>query len=321
MNHTEGLCSSCSHGVTLAPEGHVYKCRVLSTACSSVSHCSLYSGPDKSVDVAIVTAVDTEFDMVRQYLNPSGDWHEIFPEDELIEWYTTSFRRPDCDEASLKVVTAFPINKGMPEAAIQTTKAIDLFSPRYVLMPGITAGHPKDTNIGDIVVPVQVYDYGAGKWDDGQFRPEFKPERLERTIVSKCAKLRMKARGRFEELLRAWPGDRPEGNPRPSVHLGSAASGAAVINWEEIWERIRAFDRKVIALDMESYAVVLAANRASRNRPKAVIAKSVSDFGVGKDDSSRRYAAFASVCFMRTFLERLLLPDLPEVLSLRQKPA
>ena len=58
-------------------------------------------------------------------------------------------------------------------------------------------------------------------------------------------------------------------------------SGASVVNSKEIWQRIVEQHKDVLALDMEAFAIAMAARNAARN-PKLLVAKAVSDLPLGR---------------------------------------
>jgi nucleoside phosphorylase len=62
-----------------------------------------------------------------------------------------------------------------------------------------------------------------------------------------------------------------------------------------------------VGLDMESYAVVYAANHASAPRPIPIIIKSICDFADSKKaDDYQRFAAYTSCEFAKLLYEKYL---------------
>lgn len=98
-------------------------------------------------------------------------------------------------------------------------------------------------------------------------------------------------------------------NSDTNVHVGSLPSGAAVIQTEElVSDYIELHNRKMLGLDMETYAVYYAAENAP-TRPLFVSIKSVSDYANSKKNDD--YQAYASYISISLFLEKL--PELIEI--------
>ena len=65
-----------------------------------------------------------------------------------------------------------------------------------------------------------------------------------------------------------------------------------------------------VALDMESYSVVYAAQNSSDPAPKALVIKSICDYGnEEKSDMYQKFAAFTSSNFAKYLLENYLPLD------------
>lgn len=71
---------------------------------------------------------------------------------------------------------------------------------------------------------------------------------------------------------------------------------------ETVMQSLLKDDRKYQALDMEGFALYLAAHTLER---KALWIKAISDFGVGKDDSHHEAAAFKSAKFLCEFIRTM----------------
>jgi len=115
----------------------------------------------------------------------------------------------------------------------------------------------------------------------------------------------MQHREILDEIRRDWPGEEPSTPLR--MHLGPVASGAAVLEDPRYTELIQAQHRKLMGIDMETYAVLAAADECPLPQPKAFSIKSVCDFAdPSKGDSHRNYAAYTSAAALRIFIERYL---------------
>ena len=89
--------------------------------------------------------------------------------------------------------------------------------------------------------------------------------------------------------------------------MGPLASGASVLAAKKQTEPIKMQHRKVIAIDMEAYAIFAAAEEAPLPQPKAFVLKSICDFADDeKDDLYQSYAAYTSANALRALMETYL---------------
>ncbi len=93
----------------------------------------------------------------------------------------------------------------------------------------------------------------------------------------------------------------------PSISLSRLAGespvkvGSAVIDRAGLIESISKANRKVVGVDMESYAL-LRATRLSDERLRAMVVKGVMDLGANKSDSVKKQAAFWAAGFLARFI-------------------
>jgi nucleoside phosphorylase len=102
-----------------------------------------------------------------------------------------------------------------------------------------------------------------------------------------------------------YPGDLPE-DFEMRIHYGSMACGPLVVKDPDYVATLRSREHSLLALDMESYGVVLAASMCSTpaRTVHAVIVKGVVDYAdSSKNDDWHDYAAYASAAFARQVLE------------------
>jgi nucleoside phosphorylase len=258
------------------------------------------------VDVAIVCALeDPEREAVTSQL--TWQWEQERQTGDHVIYWRGEFRGANGERRS--VVAAAAGRMGMASAAVLTTKMIKAYRPKYVVMPGITAGVRGKNNYGDVVVASPCWDWGSGKWvkDEGGDQ-RFLPAPTQIAVD-------VELRGKLGELSRdpvflaqvrsGWMGSPPE--TVLSLHVGPAASGASVLADEETSKRILGQHRELIGIEMEVYGVYAAADEAGTPRPKAFSMKGVVDFADGtKDDRYRAYAAYTSAATLGKFAERFL---------------
>ncbi len=192
---------------------------------------------------------------------------------------------------------------GMASATTLSTKMIEHFKPKYLIMVGIAAGIGKDKNLGDIIIPSEVWNYSSGKYvesKNGQeamlsFLPDPVSIPLETTIREIVAQ-------DFKERLfkiKSEADGAPDNDLK--VVIGPMACGAAVVaNKDIVEELIKKHHRKTVGLDMESYGIFFAAKNAVVTGTIPICVKSICDFAdVDKDDSAQKYAAFTSTLFVK----------------------
>ena len=210
------------------------------------------------------------------------------------------------DDKTFKIVAVSQLHMGMPQAAILTTRSIMLWSPSVVVMTGICAGVEGQVTMGDIVVANKVFDYGSGKVVNGKLRPNFEPVQID-SWIWQLLELFRHDEAVLEQIDREYPLD--DGRPgSPLVaHLGSMGCGSAVVADAAMIEEIVLTERKLLALDMESYAVALATSLSTTptKRIEFFIVKSVVDFANSlKGDTHHNYSCYVSAAFLKKFLDR-----------------
>ena len=143
------------------------------------------------------------------------------------------------------------------------------------------------------------------------FVPATYPLRPRTQVLRNCQYLRFRYRGELDRIPREWDPPIP-GRTDLEIHCHDyhAVSGAAVVNSKQIWSKLlKHGDKRIFAIDMEAYAVLVAGRHAGRDRVKVMIAKSVCDYGVNKKDEAQPYAAYTSVRFFRLYAETFLFDE------------
>jgi nucleoside phosphorylase len=147
------------------------------------------------------------------------------------------------------------------------------------------------------------FDYGSGKIEE---TPDNK-----RTFIPSPNQLRIDPE--LHAILQRWEREQTrmdiirnsyyrEQTKTPRLSLGILASGAAVVQSQDLVNEILKNSRKVVGLEMEAYGIFQAAHLASQPRPRVLVAKSVSDFANSeKSDEWQQYAAFTSARFVYEF--------------------
>jgi nucleoside phosphorylase len=283
----------------LKPEGTA-KLRAMSDLALAV----VASNTAFETDIGIVCALEQpEFDAVRDALGGESAWKEtgdarfahVYRECRLI---TNSGK-------ALRVVATVSTSMGLTAAAIATTQLILQFRPRLVAMIGIAAGtRSGNKEFGDVLVADPSVDYNSGKVVDvngiREFLPDPYPLGLNPRLRSVLRKYASNARI-FSEIRNRWNGATPAKPNR--LHMGPLGAADQVIDDPRRILEITRNWRKLVGVEMETYAVYRACHESPDPKPRMVSFKSVCDFAADKTDSWQTYAAFVAAQFAVDFMK------------------
>lgn len=266
-----------------------------------------YTNVEYQFDIAIVTALRNP--ELRAVLDLKANWEETkFENDRSTTYYKGIFQN---QTKRLSVVAASCPQMGMNAASVLSTKMIQRFRPKYLVMLGISAGIRGKGNFGDVLVIDYSWDYGSGKnkynekSKETMFEPDPRPITLDPDI-SDMINSAIAEKKYVSDISNNWRGFDIE-TPLKAV-IGPVASGAAVLeNIHLIEEHIKVQQRKVVGIEMEAYGVFTASKYSSEPKPKCIVIKSVCDFGDSeKSDKFQTYSAYTSAeYFYRFALEYL----------------
>lgn len=250
------------------------------------------------IDAVLQVAVPDEKKRVYQFLNLSEG------NDQYLRSYALSYQEVNYQEMHIVVVSQNFM--GMTEASRTATAAILAFHPKIMMMAGICAGKKNETKLGDLIIADKAFDYSTGKlYETGlEHRPPHRP------INDALASFVNNAWINQSDLIFAKINEKFSGDPLSGckIRFTSMGSGPWVVDTEKVFEDIR--DHVVgncISLDMEAYAVALAADQL---KTPWVIVKSVQDYADGKksktEKASRAYAAFSSTYLLCEYLPKMI---------------
>lgn len=263
-------------------------------------------GAGPQVDCAVITAVPVEAESV---LKCGFEWSEYLIDGDPATYYLAEFEK---NYQKLNIVLAQQNQMGMPAASALTTKLINIFSPKIICMVGITGGRKGEVELGDLIIASESWDYGSGKIlskGDGK-GIAFSPEPHQIGIISAIKDFMM---GNFDDLLyeirKSW--NLTNGNKINkdiAIHIGALATGASVVQDEKVvTDLILPQNRKVLGVDMETYAVYYASCNTYNSRPAFVSIKAVSDYAdKEKNNIYQHYAAYVSTKFFVNVIFELL---------------
>jgi nucleoside phosphorylase len=209
-------------------------------------------------------------------------------------------------ERAVRVIAGAPTYMGLTATAILATQMILLFRPRLIATVGIAAGTRRSgRGLGDILVADPSVDYASGKvtFVDGAeaFQPDPFPLPINprlRTLVQEDARTRVG----LDAISAAWEGERPVG--QLNVHIGALGAADQVVDSARRVAEVQRNWRKLIGVEMETYALYRAAHEAPSPRPLYLSFKSVCDFAAEKGDAWQNYAAYTAAEYSRRFLFR-----------------
>jgi nucleoside phosphorylase/CheY-like chemotaxis protein len=248
-------------------------------------------------DFAVITAVEKEY---RSLLNLDLKWQPISVSKDPTRYMEATIHGKDRD---YKVILARQLQMGMPAASVLSMKLIMNFKPKYICILGIAAGKRDRVNLGDILIAAESWDYGSGKIKEDSSKSNFLFE-SEPHQISIDSGLKELFSHDYSEILYKIRHDWNKTSSKEivndiRVHIGPLASGAAVIQHEDIVHSfIDPQNRKLIGIDMETYAVYYAAMNCHQPKPLFFSIKSVCDFAdKEKNDDYQSYAAYVSAQF------------------------
>jgi nucleoside phosphorylase len=262
------------------------------------------SASDFATDVAIICALEyPELDAVVNAFGGPTKWRDAG--DARFPHVYRQTELPLAPKVRLRIVSTTATSMGLTAAAIATTQLLLQFRPRLVIMVGIAAGTRNGgKEFGDVLVADPSVDYNSGKVVQSGGISEFQPDPYPIGLNPRLRSLLQKYRGVhpvFETIRQRWKAGCPRGPNR--LHLGPLGAADQVIDDASRVIEIQKNWRKLIGVEMETYAVYRACNEAPEPKPKFASFKSVCDFAAEKTDSWQEYAAFVAAEFAVAFLK------------------
>lgn len=234
--------------------------------------------------IGIITATPEEFNSVKVLLSKRMIV-SLRPEDS--HHYTKGYF--ERGEKSLAIVLTQTQDQGSSAAAVATTQMINSHNPDFLVMLGHAAGNKnlmRTTHLGDILIAKEAYDYGqltiSEKNIDGKVqyieKNKKRPVEADRTLVNLLTQFSID-----EAMLEGIKDKYSKHDLFPDKlagHVGSIASGNAMVRSESWFNKIVAENAGTVGMDMECYGFYFAAqNSRFKNKPLFIAIKSVSDFG------------------------------------------
>ncbi len=119
------------------------------------------------VDVLIICAVDDELDALQKVeVGRTQSWMEVDGDDPYCE---ATFQG---DHGILRIIAACPTRMGGNATTGLAERLVERLKPAALAMCGVCAGHPEDTDRGDVIIANRVFEHDFGKHTPGRFHAD-----------------------------------------------------------------------------------------------------------------------------------------------------
>lgn len=252
-----------------------------------------------SPDIVLVAALFEEF----KYIFNASDWTDQHEPADLPPYKLRKLPQGT-------VVAISPDTMGLVDMAMLCGRILTHWKPSLVIMVGICAGREtKNAHIGHLIIPKMSFHYQFGAYRDGKIEREIKSAHASENLVLQAKNFAQNRNILGEIRNNAQKSGITVSPYAVELHTDPMGSADLVVKDEnKIKEAIEA-DRKVIAIDMESYAFIHSAHKA---KVESLVIKSVSDHANNEKEaqaSYREYAKFISCQFAWKFVEYYLEID------------
>lgn len=254
-------------------------------------------------DLAILTAVKVEYSIAKDVL--AKEWVNFPVTGDPTIYSVADVIIPGSDK-KIKTVIAMCPEMGPASASMMTSKIINAFNPRRLVMVGIAGGVEGEVEIGDVVVADPCWDISAGKLirtPEGKRVQLPDPRHLRISAESKASWDHIAANPSV--LNSYWVNCKySRVKKSPVIHVGLMGAGGLVITDAEYISEVKTHARKLLAVDMESYGVMLAAEHIREPKPDFFVVKSICDYANSvKNDDYQSFCAYMSVAALLEFLK------------------
>jgi len=255
-------------------------------------------------DIAFITALRSpEFEAL---LELDYNWKKLRVINDSSIYYSGSLKLSN--GKCLKIIGTYQPQMGMIATATACSKLINLFRPKFLIMIGICAGISSRVNLGDLIICDLAFDMGSGKIVDVNgtqtFQPDFQSIPISVNIKENLIDLSQN-RNVLHKIKESWKGERQA--LELNAFLGPVGSGSSVIAEKKFLENIINHQRKLLGIDMETYAVFYSCEYFGNPKPVPISIKSVADFAdESKNDKIQKYCSFLSSQFADHIIKYLL---------------
>lgn len=242
-------------------------------------------------DIGIICALGEEFEQLLKSFNRcqwTREKHTSLP----YVFQTTTIHTHNMKD--VRIIAACADKTGVCATSVLATALYTVFQVNTVFMTGISAGF-NDGNLenDNIIVAESVNDYAIGKVVDSDTEPgeikllrEIQQIPASRSLISKVSTFIRENTKKFNAVI------------------AKTVCGPFVMSSQTIMDKLKKDDRKFKALDMEGFALYLAAHTLGKS---ALWIKAISDFGdKEKNDDHHESSAHASATFLYEFIREMM---------------
>lgn len=258
----------------------------------------------KTVDVCILTALS--YPEAKAFLSHvEWNWSSLKPLDDSIFGYEGDFL--DKDGLKRSIILCSSLEIGIIYTAVFTSKLIQLYQPKLMIMSGICAGLEKYNSYGDIVIAQTSWNYNEGKMTIENGELKFLPSVLQSNIDKKLNSLLQTFIIEFQDELVSINDsfeDESIVNNNLKIIKGAIATGSAVLSDKLTITNILESNRRLRAVDMEIASFYISCELSNASFDYFAM-KSICDFGdPEKDDNFQMYASFTSAKSIEKFITK-----------------
>lgn len=256
-------------------------------------------------DCALITALPKELNALLSHFR----YFKSRRDESGISFYETT------TPTGISLVGAVGLGMGQLNAAILSSKVIQLFNPKKLILVGISGGLDYQIPLGDVIVSEQIVDYEIGKITSKGFSPRWSVYPCDAGLLNGVNNIRS------DHWQRYITTSCPIGENKPGFHVGTYLSGNKVIANEKMAGALKAIWSRASAIEMES-AGIAAVLRQISNPPGFVTVKSICDYADSKkNDDWQAYAADTAASFAYSLVCESLTPEDIRPIAKKNEPS
>lgn len=218
----------------------------------------------EKIDFGIVTALKIEKDALVKRFEGYQRIRGIPP--DIRDYFRGKLILADASKYELVAVQC--TQAGNSDAGQCAKDLIIRWKPRYLIMLGVAGGYPKgDLKIGDVVIASEILEYDYKKLYDDGWKPRPRHHPIDATLLAKLSSLPEW----IEYDIPAPPGESNEKWRPKLMKPGPIAAGNSVFAGEEARDRLLSLQQDLLAVEMESEGVAVAAWQRNPPIPVFVI--------------------------------------------------
>lgn len=262
------------------------------------------NGKRGPVDFGIVTALRIEREAVLERID---EGFEKIPEEKGgLTFYLGQVTIPSGGCYSVVVVQLLGV--GNDESAIGTTRLIERWQPRHVLMVGIAGGVRARVALGDVLVADAVHYYEPAKLTSDAELPRSQTLPTSRLLLGRAQAYELTD---WKSDIRLSPPNCATGDVKtPNVYFGTIAAGEKVIADTNALAKLTDANSRISAVAMEGAGVAKSV-LSEHPSPEFIEVRAICDLAdEHKNDDWQPYAANAAAAFVIGFLRDCPVPSL-----------